>query len=131
MTVTPQAAHLSLDTGATGALTAQLQITNGVADVHLTGEAAAVLARHGAELSLGLTAAGLQPGRIEITSPGPTSDTQSATSDGSGTGGFPGGQAGRDDSHSQPEQPGPNNASPTTAPASTLSKRASHIHVKA
>ncbi len=88
MSVTSQAAHLSMDTGAAGALTAQLQITNGVADVRMTGEAAAVLARHGAELSLGLTAAGLQPGRLEITPPASAADLQSATSDGSGAGGF-------------------------------------------
>jgi hypothetical protein len=131
MTVNPQSAHLSLDTGATGALTAQLQITNGVADVHLTGEAAAVLARHGAELSLGLTAAGLQPGRLEITAPTSSADLQSATSDGSGAGGYAGEQAPRDDSHSQPELSGSHKANPATTPASTLSRRVTHVHVKA
>ncbi len=131
MTVTPQAAHLSLDTGATGALTAQLQITNGVADVHLTGEAAAVLARHGAELSLGLTAAGLQPGRLEISAPASSAEMHSATSDGSGGGVFSGDQASRDDAQSQGEQTPARNAKPATAALSTLSGRTSHVHVKA
>jgi hypothetical protein len=131
MSVTSQAAHLSMDTGAAGALTAQLQITNGVADVRLTGEAASVLARHGAELSLGLTAAGLQPGRLEISPSAAAADLQSATSDGSGNGGFPGEAGARDDSNSQPQQQtGPDGKS-SPAPASTLSARASHVHVKA
>jgi hypothetical protein len=131
MNVTPQAAQLSMDTGAAGALTAQLQITNGVADVHLTGEAAAVLAKHGAELSLGLTAAGLQPGRVEITPSAAAADLQSATSDGSGGGSFPGEAGARDDSSSQPQQQNGRDAKASPAPASTLSARASRVHVKA
>jgi len=131
MTVTPQAAHLSMDTGPDGALIAQLQITNGVADVRMTGEAAAVLARHGAELSLGLTAAGLQPGRLEIAPSAASADLQSATSDGSGAGSFPGGPGARDDSNPQPQQQSAREAKSASASASTLSARVSRVHVKA
>jgi hypothetical protein len=132
MSVTPQAAHLSMDTGATGPLIAQLQITNGVADVRLTGDAASLLARHGAELSLGLTAAGLQPGRVEITAPAAGADLQSATSDGSGAGAFRHDAQARDGSETQDRDPTqPPRPERQSAPTLSPVGRTSRLHVKA
>jgi hypothetical protein len=130
LSITPQAAHMSMDTGATGPLIAQLQITNGVADVRLTGDAASLLARHGAELSLGLTAVGLQPGRVEIAAPAAGADLQSATSDGAGAGAFRSDAQARDGSETQDREQSLRLPERTTS-TSTLSGRASHVHVKA
>jgi len=127
--ISSQGAQLSLDTGANGALFAQLHVVNGIADVRINGEGASDLVRHSAELSLGLTAAGLQPGRLEISTSAST-DSRSMGSEGqhSSQQGESGAGQGSNDSRQSWLQAEPSDASPTVA--TSAAARLGGVHVK-